>query len=168
MDRLRPPEGFEEQFHILLGYKGDDIDSEWGMRMAEPPSDTNPTRGFFASPETLELIWKEEGSHMTIEKIATLMGKSLRLLLDNGIIPIDLEWVWSNGGLAIIDFGLCELGFVDPIEFLSKRGVRGLADDFYIPHMGDRGYTEFIESYLRPKNKPQGPTEELRRVEIRG
>ena len=148
MERLEPPEGFQEQVHILLGYKGDDIDSEWGMRMSEPPSDTNPTRGFFASPETLELIWKEEGSKMTIEEIARIMGKSLRLLLDNGILPIDLEWVWSNGRPVIIDFGLCEFGSIDPIEFLLKKGVRGLADDFYIPHKGDRGYTEFMNGYL--------------------
>jgi hypothetical protein len=148
MDRLEPPEGFEEQVHILLGYKEDDIDSEWGMRMSEPPSETNPTRGFFASPETLEYLWKEEGSSMTIEKIARTMGKALRLLLENGLLPIDLEWVWSNGKPALIDFGLCEIGTVDPIEFLSTKGVRGLADDFYIPHEGDRGYTEFMKAYL--------------------
>jgi hypothetical protein len=148
MDRLEPPAGFDEQVHTLLGYDGDDIDSEWGMRMADPVSKTNPTRGFFASPETLELIWNEEGSPMTIEKIAELMGKGLRLLIDNGILPNDLEWVWSNGRLAVIDFGLCEFGVVDPLEFLSKKGLRGLADDFYSPHEGDQGYTDFMKGYL--------------------
>lgn len=148
MERLEPPAGFEEQVHSLLGYHGDDIDTEWGMRMSEPPSATNPTRGFFASPETLELVWAEEGSTMTIERVAALMGKGLRILLENRILPIDLEWVWSTRGLAVIDFGLCEIGSADPLEFLVKKGVRGLADDLYIPHKGDRGYAEFMNGYL--------------------
>jgi hypothetical protein len=147
MDYLPPPKGFSEQVHILLGYKGDDIDSEWGVKTSEPVSNTNPTRGFFASPETLEYIWQQEGSYMTIERIAYLMGKSLRVLLEGGILPIDLEWVWTNGKLGLIDFGLCELGTVDPLTFLKDSSWRGLANDFYIPHQGDRGYKEFINGF---------------------
>jgi hypothetical protein len=147
MEYLTPPEGFQEQVHMLLGYKEDDIDSEWGMRMSEPVSPTNPTRGFFASPETLELIWKEETSQMTLERLAYLMGRALRILLEGGILPIDLEWVWSDGNPYIIDFGLCQTGFVDPYTFLQKADSEGLASDFYIPHKGDRGYDEFIKGF---------------------
>lgn len=144
MEYLKPPAGFDEQVHVLLGYKGDDIDEEWGKQMALPVSESNPTRGFFASPDTMELIWKEENSSMTIERVAYLMGRALRLCIENGVLPIDVEWVWSNGFLYIIDFGLCEFGNVNAIEFLHKKGVRGLADDYYIPHEGDRGYNDFM------------------------
>lgn len=147
MEYLNPPAGFEEQLHILLGYNNDDIDSEWGMTVSLPVSETNPTRGFFASPETMELVWKEEGSDATIEGVAYLMGLALRLMIDSGVLPIDLEWVWSNNSLWIIDFGLCEFGYVDPFVFLNKKGTRGLADDFYIPREGYRGYEEFMRGY---------------------
>jgi hypothetical protein len=148
MEYLNPPRGFNEQVHILLGYKGDDIDEEWGKQISLPVSESNPTRGFFASPDTMELIWKEENYLMTIERVAYLMGRALRLCIKNGVIPIDVEWVWSNDCLYIIDFGLCEFGNVDAIEFLHKKGVRGLADDYYIPHEGDRGYNEFMQGYM--------------------
>jgi hypothetical protein len=147
MELLKPPEGFSEQLHMLLGYHNDDIDEEWGKTMSEPVSSTNPTRGFFASPETLELVWEEEKSLMTINNLAFLMGKSLRLLLDNGILPIDLEWVWSNGYPYIIDFGLCEIRHIDPFVFLKREGVSGLAHDLYIPKENDRGYSEFMKGF---------------------
>ncbi len=147
MEYLEPPSGFNEQVHMLLGYTGDDIDTEWGMKMAEEVSEKNPTRGFFASPETLEFIWNYENNAMTLEKLAFLMGKSLRLMLDFGILPIDLEWVWSNGHPNIIDFGLCEYGYIDPYIFLEKKGLKGLADDFYIPKKYDKGYKEFMEGF---------------------
>ena len=147
MDYLEPPEGFDEQVHMLLGYKGDDIDSEWGMRMSDPVSSTNPTRGFFASPETLELLWQQEQSQMTIEALAFLMGRALKILLKEGILPIDLEWVWSNGAPTLIDFGLCEYGQVDPYTLLHKGGSDGLATDIYIPHQADRGYAEFMKGF---------------------
>lgn len=147
MEFLKPPLDFEESVHILLGYKHDDIDTSWGQTYSKEVSNTNPTRGFFASPDTMEYIWKNENSIMTIEKLAFLMGQSLRLLIDNGILPIDIEWIWSNGKPWIIDFGLCELGNVDPLTFLKKSGLCGLASDYYIPHIGDRGYNEFISGF---------------------
>jgi hypothetical protein len=147
MKYLKPPLDFTEQVHMLLGYTQDDIDTEWGMRMSDPVSETNPTRGFFASPETLSYIWRQEGSTMTLEKLGYLMGKTLRTLLDHNILPIDLEWVWSQGRPCLIDFGLCMYGTADPMEFLKARGVHGLADDFYIPHIGDVGFDAFMAGY---------------------
>lgn len=148
MDYLQPPSGFQEQLHMLLGYPYDDIDKEWGKQISSPVSPTNPTRGFFASPETLEMIWEEEQSSMTISTLAYLMGCSYSCMISNGIIPIDLEWVWANGFPTILDFGLCRFGTVDKIQFYYQKGLSGLADDFYIPHKGDRGYEEFMKGYL--------------------
>ncbi len=147
MNYLQPPVGYTTQVHTLLGYDGSDIDSIWGMKMSDPVSPTNPPRGFFASPYTLEDIWEDEGSSMTIEELAYTMGKAHRLMLDHGILPIDLEWVWSGGRLCVLDFGLCERGFADPKKFLEDESSNGLANDFYIPHKGDRGYEEFLEGY---------------------
>ena len=149
MEYMNPPKGFDEQVHILLGYDGDDIDSEWGATTSKPVSDTNPTRGFFASPETMEMIWDQDNQTMTIEKVAYWMGAALRLMIDHEIVPIDLEWVWANNTLCILDFGLCETRRVDPEQFLKAKGLRGLADDIYVPHEGDRGYEEFIKGYNR-------------------
>ena len=151
MEYLAPPEGFDESVHMLLGYHGDDIDTSWGQRQSDLVSPTNPTRGFFASPDMMKILWKEEGntSHgMTIDRLAGLMGKSYRVLLQNGIIPIDVEWVYSQGKPWIIDFGLCELGQMSPAEFLVTGGSRGLASDFYVPHKGDLGYEMFIREFL--------------------
>jgi hypothetical protein len=72
--------------------------------------------------------------------------------LDNGIIPNDLEWVWSNGKLWIIDFGLCEYGTIDPITYLYTDNSFGLKHDIYIPHEKDEGYEEFMEEYLKSLN----------------
>lgn len=148
MENVPPPEGFEEAVHMLLGYHKDDIDTSWGQTQSKPVSSTNPTRGFFASPEMMEIIWKEEGNTMTIDRLAGLMGKSYRLLLNGGIIPIDVEWIYSQGKPWIIDFGLCEVGQMSPEEFLVTAGSRGLATDFYVPHKGDRGYEAFIKEFL--------------------
>jgi hypothetical protein len=38
-------------------------------------------------------------------------------------------------------------GTADPMEFLKARGVHGLADDFYIPHIGDVGFDAFMAGY---------------------
>ena len=148
MKYIEPPVGYHTQVHTLLGYRGSDIDTEWGMRVAYPVSETNPTRGFFASTNTLEDIWEEEGSSMNIEQLAYIMGKVYRIMLINGILPIDLEWVWSNGHPWIIDFGLCEFGSVDPEQFLQSETSNGLRYDFYIPHKGDRGYEDFLRGFF--------------------
>lgn len=148
MNYLQPPNGFETQVHTLLGYRDNDLDTEWGMRTAYPVSETNPTRGFFASPTTLEMIWEEEGSNMTVEQLAYTMGKAYRLMIVNGIVPIDIEWVWSNGRPWMIDFGLCEFGTVDPEQFYHSKTSRGLRYDCYIPHEGDRGHEDFYRGYF--------------------
>ncbi len=147
MEYLPPPLDFTESVHLILGYDGGDLDTSWGRTQSQLVSATNPTRGFFASPESLEWIWAQEESQMTIGQLAYSMGKANRILLDHHILPIDIEWIWSNGMPCMIDFGLCERGTISPESFLGKKGVRGLADDLYIPHKGDRGYAEFMMGF---------------------
>lgn len=147
MTYLPPPLDFTEQVHIILSKKAGDLDTEWGRTIGEPVSETNPTRGFFASPETLEWLWSQENSTMTIEQMAWIMGITYRLMLNSGILPIDVEWVWSGRKPWVIDFGMCQFDNVNPRVFLNKHGVEGLADDFYRPHFGERGYEEFMRGF---------------------
>lgn len=144
MKYLQPPLDFDETVHMVLGYHQDDIDTSWGKIQSLPVSATNPTRGFFASPETLEWIWEQEKSDMTIEKLAYLMGKTYSILIKHGILPIDVEWIWSEGRPWVIDFGLCEIRTTDTLTALQDKSYRGLQSDFYIPQKGDRGYKEFL------------------------
>jgi hypothetical protein len=147
MTYLQPPLDFTEQVHIILRNNVQDVDTEWGRRIGEPVSETNPTRGFFASTATLEWIWSQEKSSMTIERMAWIMGSAYRILLDAGVLPTDVEWVWSGGKPWIIDFGLSRFSVTDPWVFLHKHGVEGLADDLYRPQQGDRGYDEFMKGF---------------------
>jgi hypothetical protein len=148
MTYLPPPEGYTEAVHMCLGYWYSDIDRSWGLKTSDKVSAENPTRGFFAGPYKLEDIWEDEGSPMTIERLAYLMGLTYRCLIDNGIVPTDIEWIWSKGRPYVIDFGECKEEYVDPIKLLNQGGSDGLLSDFYIPHKGDRGYEEFLEGYL--------------------
>lgn len=149
MDKVPLVEGMPSATHILLGYDQNDIDTEWSRNHVDPPSEENPTRGFHASPSMMEAIWEDEGrTDIRIEDIAYIMGKALRVLIDGGVIPYDLEWIYGgDGNVYLIDFGLCDFGHVEPYEYLKKRGSTGLDGDYYIPHIGDRGYSEFMQGF---------------------
>lgn len=148
MERVPVLEGFEGPLHILLGYHGDEINTYWGKATAVPVGPQNPSRGFFAGPEFLEEIFADGG--ITLEGVAWKMGVALRALLDWGILPNDLEFIYGGDGkIYLIDFGLCEFGKADPEDFLNRRGSWGLRSDIYIPHRGDRGYEEFMNGFLQ-------------------
>jgi len=152
MEMLHTPICFEEQVHMILGYSGLDIDDSWGRSTAKPVSEKNPTRGFFASPKTMELIWREEESSMTLDKLAYIMGKTYRLFIEGGLLPVDVEWVWSNGKPYVIDFGSCHM-IKTPIshfaltDYLYRQGSKGLASDIYIPHQESPYYEHFLKGY---------------------
>jgi hypothetical protein len=148
MERLTPPTGYNEMVHTALGYFGSDLNTSWGRITSQPVDESNPTRGFFADANHLEDIWEAEGSTMTIERLAYLMGKASRTLVDHGIMPIDVEYVWSKGHLYMIDFGLCKYKHIDPQSYLTLGGVDGLLSDVYIPHAGDEGQESFLQGYL--------------------
>lgn len=149
MERIPILEEFGEPLHMLLGYDGDDVNQSWGRSSAKPVGPDNPSRGFFAGPDLLEEILAEDG--LTLEGVAYTMGITLRTLLDGGILPNDLEFIYGGAGrIYLVDFGLCEFGHADPVEFLKREGSSGIRGDIYIPQEGDRGYTEFLEGFLGP------------------
>lgn len=136
-----------EPLHMLLGYSdSDEVNRSWGRSVALPVGPENPSRGFFAGPDFLKEILEEDG--LTLEGVGGMMGIALRTLLDRGIIPNDLEWIYGGSGrIYLIDFGLCEFGRVSAEEFLNQQGSSGLRGDIYIPQKGDRGYREFLEGF---------------------
>ena len=153
MDRVPLVPTFTSAVHILLGYKHDDIDVEWSRDNINPPSEDNPTRGFHASPEMMMDIWSDEGrTDISIESVAYTMGLALSTLIRGGIIPFDLEWIYGGDGeLYLIDFGMCDFGYVEPMRYLEHVGSWGLGGDYYIPHRGDRGYDAFMQGYVKQK-----------------
>ncbi len=141
------PKGYNECVHITLGYYGDDINTSWGVETLKPVGPENPTRGFFADANHLEDIWEQEGSDMTIEQLATIMGRATGCLVRAGYLPLDVEWIWSNGHPWLIDFGMCKLGQMSLEEFLDYP-VYGPNADVYIPKQGDEGYDAFMTGYF--------------------
>ncbi len=151
MEYIIPPPHYNECVHITLGYYGNDINSSWGVETLKPVGPENPTRGFFADANHLEDIWEAEGSDMTIERLATIMGHATGSLVRQGFLPLDVEWIWSKGQPWLIDFGMCKLGQMDPLEFL-KYPIYGPEADVYMPKIGDEGHTEFMRGYLDGAN----------------
>lgn len=142
---------FNEQIHMIFGMEDtSDLDESWGQKTSEPVSPENPTRGFFASPELLEAVWQERGSKWTIEKVCYTMGLAIRTLLDAGILPDDVEWIYgADDNLWLLDFGLCSYGQIDPMTYLTSKGLTGLASDIYVPHKGQKGYDAFLRGYTK-------------------
>jgi hypothetical protein len=155
MERVYPPKGYSSQFHILCG-TNDDLDIYWGKHISEPVSDKNPPRGYFASKDTAEELWDKEqgeegGWYFNIEKYCEIMGAVCGILLGHGILPIDLEFVYSDSKIWVLDFGLCrrvEPGTINPIEFYTRKTTEGLGTDLYVPHKGMEGYESFLNTYL--------------------
>jgi hypothetical protein len=148
MEALETPLDFGEQVHCLLGYRGNDVDDSWSKNMSQKISEKNPTRGFFASPQTLVEIWKEEGSTMNLATLAKNMGLATKLLLQGGLLPIGIEWVWSNGKVYLIDFGLCRI--IKPYniqQYLYGMRLEGLGSNIYLPHPGYPYYENFLEGF---------------------
>lgn len=154
MERVPIIKPYGAVLHIPLGYKQYDVDRLWSKDYRNDVSESNPPRGYYPSIETLEDEFSEynesvtENNKLTIEKVAYIMGIALRKLIDNGIIPYDLEWVYGgNGKIYLIDFGMCSFGHVDPKRHLESRTSGSLGVDYYIPGEGHRGREEFLLGY---------------------
>ncbi len=147
MKYVPPPTNYNECVHITLGYYGYDINTSWGVETLKPVGPENPTRGFFADANHLEDIWESEGVDMTVERLAAIMGRATGALVRAGYLPIDVEWIWSEGRPWLIDFGMCRLGQMGLQDFLQYP-VYGPAADVYIPKEGDEGYAECMAAYL--------------------
>jgi hypothetical protein len=148
MERIPVLPEFDEPLHMLLGFSDpDEVNRSWGRSIAKPVGPENPSRGFFAGLDLLEEILEADG--LTLEGVAATMGIALCTLLDGGILPNDLEWIYGGSRrIYLIDFGLCEFGTAEPEEFLNRQGSSGLRGDIYIPQKEDRGYREFLEGFL--------------------
>lgn len=147
MTYLPFPKGYNECVHITLGYIGYDLNTSWGVETLKPVGPDNPTRGFFADANRLEDIWETEGSYMSVERLAAIMGRATAGLVSAGYLPIDVEWIWSGGRPWLIDFGMCRLGNMTREAFLNYP-VYGPNADIYIPKAGDEGYDAFMNAYL--------------------
>lgn len=141
---LKCLDNVSSQIHLAFGYNGDDIDSEWLVSNSQIP------RGFYASQVMIEMILNEQNSSVSIDDITSLMGKGLALLLDNNILPNDIEWIIDdNLDVWMIDFGLCREGKISKKEYLNKSGLEGLDNDIYVPKKNMLGYELFIKSFTR-------------------
>lgn len=147
MDKVPIIEPYRALMHMPLGYKHYDLDTIWTKDYRNPVSESNPPRGYYASNETLEEEWGEIETDLSIEKVAYTMGIAIRKLVDNHIIPIDLEWIYADGKIYLIDFGLCDFGYVDPNRFINGKSSMSLGTDYYVPGEGHRGRKEFILGY---------------------
>lgn len=146
MEALNEPLDFVEQVHCLLGYRGDNIDESYSKISSKKV--ISGSRGFFASPKTLVDIWEEEGSSMTLSTLANKMGQATKLLLQGGLLPVGVEWVWSNGKVYLIDFGSCKI--IKPYniqQYLYDIRLEGLGSDIYLPHPGYPNYDDFLEGF---------------------
>ncbi len=95
------------------------------------------------------MILNERNSKLSIDDITSLMGKGLALLIDNNILPNDIEWIIDdNLDIWMIDFGLCREGKISREEYLNKTGLEGLANDIYVPKKNMLGYDSFIQVYF--------------------
>jgi hypothetical protein len=148
MDKVPIPDQFENQVHIVLGYSADDIDSVWSRDYRNPVSENNPPRGFYAGHEMMEAIWQDENIDMTIDDVAYKMGLAYNILITNGIIPYDVEWIYGgNGNIYLIDFGLCKEYIMSKKAFLEGTSSQSIAIDYYVPKKGFKGYEAFLKGY---------------------
>jgi hypothetical protein len=139
---LKCLDNISSQIHLAFGYNGDDIDTEWIVNSSGIP------RGFYMSAELLELVLNERNSKLSIDTITSTMGKGLALLIDNNILPNDVEWIIDdNLDIWMIDFGLCRDAKISKEEYLNKTGLEGLANDIYVPKKSMLGYDSFIQEY---------------------
>jgi len=152
MDRVPTPADFDMPVHITLGLADDhpDIDQPWGRDMKRPSAADNPPRGFHAGAAMMEAIWADEGrpADLTIDSVAYSMGQALATCVVGGLVPLDIEFIYGGDGkIHMIDFGLCELGNVDPWQFFYGQSSQTLGVNYYVPKCGMRGYDAFHKGY---------------------
>ncbi len=143
------PEYDDQLIHMMLG-SVEGLAEYQGRSTSEPVGPTNPSRGFFASTDTLLNIWDDNDSEWTIDNVAYIMGRTYRALINAGIVPIDLEFVYgSDDKIYCLDFGLCTFGSVSDLAgFLTAKGRIGLGSEPYIPGPGMQGRDAFLQGYF--------------------
>ena len=125
-------------------------------------SDTNPSRGFFATGTYIEseILPKIEplqrGAINNIDDIAYRMGIGYATLFIHAeIYPYDVEYCLGNMegllNLVIIDFGMCEIiDYTSSLDLITKnllngnRKSIGALFDIYFPSRDDPTFESFI------------------------
>lgn len=105
----------------------------------------NPS-GFFPTIVTLENLLEFKRSRYTIESIAYTIGQAHRTLLDAGIIPDHVKFLYGGDGLIwMIGFRHCRMGDMDPLDWLNDRRREV---EPYAPHGAQRGRPEYLAGFL--------------------
>lgn len=102
--------------------------------------------GFFPTVSTLDqyLVFRE--SYHTIVSIARAMGKAHRTLLDAGIIPDHVKFLYgADDHIWMVGFRHCRTGYMDPLDWVHDRRREV---EPYAPREGQRGYEEYMEGFL--------------------
>lgn len=151
---LRRPFIFEDADYIA-GIYMDPVPghSELGGEQLHIPLGVNLERdewhpgGFFPTVSTFAKYLEFRHARHTIETIAYTMGKAHRTLLDAGIIPDHVKFLYgADGCIWIIGFRHCRTGYMDPIRWLNDRRHREVEP--YAPREGQRGRAEYITGFL--------------------
>jgi hypothetical protein len=102
--------------------------------------------GFFPTIATLEQLFAFKQSHHSIESVAYTMGRAHRALLDAGIIPDHVKFLYgADDRIWMIGFRHCLTGHIDPMEWLNDRR-RDVEP--YAPREAQRGRANYIAGFL--------------------
>lgn len=102
--------------------------------------------GFFPRIDTLKKLFTFKRSRHTIKSIAYTMGKAHRALLDAGIIPDNVKFLYgADDHIWMIGFRHCTEGYMDPLAWLNDQR-RSMEP--YAPRENQRGRTEYIAGFL--------------------
>ena len=106
--------------------------------------------GFFPTIATLEQLFTFKRSRHSIESVAYTMGRAHRALLDAGIIPNDVKFLYgTDDRIWMIGFRRCKTGYMDPMEWLNDRRREV---EPYAPRGGQRGRANYIAGFLDSPN----------------
>jgi len=106
--------------------------------------------GFFPTIATLEQLFAFKRSRHSIESVAYTMGCAHRALLDAGIIPNDVKFLYgADDHIWMIGFRRCQLGYIDPMDWLNDRR-RDVEP--YAPREAQRGRANYIAGFLHSQN----------------
>jgi hypothetical protein len=122
--------------------------------------------GFFPTIATLEKLLEFKRSRYTVQTIAYTMGKAHRTLLDAGIIPDHVKFLYgADDRIWMIGFRHCRMGHMDlgASSKLAPRTLSGTSSsedpivwlndrrrevEPYAPREGQRGRPEYLAGFL--------------------
>lgn len=159
MDLIKPIPGFSTLVHIILKEENKQLfNKELGRISTQPVSNTNPSRGFFATCEYItENILTKVNSNMitSCDELARLLGILFGISIFGAkIIPKDAEYVLSykNNQLTVtmLDFGMfIPLDLSKPLDkYVSIIKYEVMEQDIYFPYQSIEGISDSQEPEL--------------------